>query len=142
MNRFYYFLCSLYFLTFIGCKNIRENKEINIDTDINKIAKIEFETDFYDFGSVKQGEKLSYSFKFKNTGTADLVIADVIPSCGCTVPEYDKKPIAPGKKGEISVVFNTKGRSGSQLKEVHVKSNAENSRKTLTFKANIILNNN
>ncbi len=138
-----HYLFIVFLLIFVSaCRNSQINNNLAIDNNKNKIPRIEFKTDFYDFGSVKQGEKLTYAFEYKNTGTADLLITDVIPSCGCTVPKYDKKPIKPGKKGEISVIFNTKGRTGSQYKEVHIKSNAENGAKTLTFKANIIIDNN
>jgi hypothetical protein len=47
-------------------------------------------------------------------------------SCGCTVPKYNKKPVAPGDGGTVEVVFDTSGRDGIQTKTVVVQSNAEN----------------
>lgn len=78
----------------------------------------------HDFGKVAEGEKLSYTFIFDNKGTSDLIISSVTTTCGCTVPKFDKKPVAPGTNGSIEVVFDTSGRSGTQTKIITVKSNA------------------
>lgn len=79
--------------------------------DGDKYPVIEFENDTYkyDFGKVVRGESVSHVFKFKNTGKAPLVIADVATSCGCTTPEYTKQPVMPGQKGEVKVTFNGEG---------------------------------
>jgi len=128
------FICLV--LLLLSCKNTQQK---NVEaTDENAKAIIEFKEELFDFGEVKQGEKVLYAFKFKNIGNADLVITDVIPSCGCTVPAYNKEPIAPGDSGKIKVMFNTRGRHGKQFKTVKVSSNAENSNITLSFKAIII----
>jgi hypothetical protein len=76
------------------------------------------------FGTVKEGEKVTRSFRFKNTGNKALVITEAHASCGCTVPEKPEKPIMPGETGEIKVVFNTKGKPGHQEKAITVNSNA------------------
>ena len=78
----------------------------------------------HDFGKVSEGEKLSYTFIFDNKGTSDLIISSATTTCGCTVPKYEKKPIAPGANGNMEVVFDTSGRSGTQTKIITVKSNA------------------
>ena len=78
----------------------------------------------HDFGKVSEGEKLSYTFIFDNKGTSDLIISSATTTCGCTIPKYDKKPIAPGANGNLEVVFDTSGRSGMQTKIITVKSNA------------------
>jgi hypothetical protein len=88
-------------------------------------AKIIFNDYEHHFGKVSQGEKLAYVFMFENQGTGSLIIASVTASCGCTVPKYDRKPVAPGNSGNIEVVFNTEGRSGMQTKTITVKSNAK-----------------
>lgn len=92
------------------------------DTGTVKIVFREYE---HNFGKVSEGEKVAYVFNFENPGTSDLVIASATTTCGCTVPEYDTKPIAPGKTGKIEVVFDTSGRNGMQTKTITVKSNAE-----------------
>ena len=101
-------------------------------------AKLVCEKDYHDFGTVKAGGKLTHTYIIKNEGDADLLILKVEPSCGCTVADYDDDPIKPGETGEIKIVFNTKGRKGMAYKDITVKSNAENETKTLSFKANII----
>ena len=127
------------FVFFMSCQNSRPGKNAEF-IDENAMAIIEFNEEAFDFGEVAQGEKVIHEFWFKNTGNADLILTDVIPSCGCTVPDYDKEPIAPGDSGKIKVLFNTRGRSGKQYKTVKVSSNAENSLVKLSFNAMVIDN--
>ncbi|TKC03968.1 DUF1573 domain-containing protein [Pedobacter frigoris] len=87
-------------------------------------AVIAFETANYNFGKITQGEKVSYSYKFTNTGKGPLIITNAEASCGCTVPEVPKEPIKPGEDGEIKVVFNSDGKIGLQDKVITVTSNA------------------
>ncbi len=84
---------------------------------------IEFEETTYDFGTIKQGEKASHVFKFRNTGNEPLIISNAKATCGCTVPNWPKDPIPPGETGEIEVVFNSKGRSNKQNKKVTITAN-------------------
>ncbi|MDY0342789.1 MAG: DUF1573 domain-containing protein [Lentimicrobium sp.] len=100
---------------------------------------IEFEQDFHDFGKLIQGEKVSYAFKFTNTGKTDLIISKVSSSCGCTVPDYPKTPIRPGDTKKIDVKFDTENRRGFQNKTVTIVSNAQPSAKVLRIKAQIVL---
>ena len=72
---------------------------------------------------MNEGDKVSYEFKFKNVGKSPLIISSASASCGCTVPDYPKAPIAPGGEGVISVVFNSEGRPGMQNKIVTVTAN-------------------
>ena len=92
------------------------------DTGTAEIVFGEYE---HDFGKVSEGEKVSYVFRFENHGTSSLVIASATTSCGCTVPEFDTKPIARGGTGNLEVVFDTSGRNGKQTKTITVKSNAK-----------------
>lgn len=87
-------------------------------------AVIVFNSYEHDFGQVKEGEKVACIFTFTNTGTSDLVVNSAVASCGCTVPKYSGKPVAPGKTGSIEVKFDTTDRSGKQTKTITVKSNA------------------
>lgn len=98
---------------------------------------IEFESSSHDFGVISEGEIVQHVFKFTNTGSNPLFIKDVIASCGCTVPSFPKNPIAPGKTGEITVEFNSKGRPGTANKNVLVVSNAQEERISLNFKAEV-----
>ncbi len=93
------------------------------------ITKIEFMETTYDFGTVKDGEKVKHVYKFKNTGKEPLIISDAKGSCGCTVPDWPREPIAPGKMGEIKVEFDSKNKGteeGSpQAKKVTLTSNTD-----------------
>ena len=98
--------------------------------DTVNVAKIVFEKDVYDFGTIKDGEKVTYSFKFKNEGVAPLLISDASSSCGCTVPEWPKDPIPVGGKGEITVTFNSSGKKDKQKKPIYITANTWPARKT------------
>ncbi len=98
-------------------------------------AKIEFREVRYDFGTVSHGEKLSYTFIYKNTGDAPLLIHSARADCGCTVPEYTDRPLEPGKEGQIRVVFDTRGFRGNQTKTVQLATNADNPLVTLALRA-------
>lgn len=79
----------------------------------------------YNFGSIKEGDKVEFSFRFKNIGDKPLVIASATATCGCTVPERPVKPILPGETGFIKAVFNSKGKPGHQEKGIAVSANAK-----------------
>ena len=100
---------------------------------------LDFEKMKHDFGDIKQGETSSYNFVFTNTGEADLLISNAKGSCGCTVPEWPKKPIPPGRKGEIQVTFNSNGRQGKQQKTVTLVTNSIPNTKVLTIIGNVIV---
>lgn len=82
--------------------------------------KMEFKNTTHDFGKVKAGEKARHVYKFKNTGDAALKIKDVKTTCGCTVADYPKKKIKPGKKGKIVVEFDTHDKNGPYAKGVNI----------------------
>lgn len=100
-------------------------------------AEITFDKDVHDFGNLKQGGDATTEFKFTNTGSEPLIISDSKGSCGCTVPEWPKEPIAPGKSAAIKVKYDSK-RVGPINKSVTVTSNATNeASKVLRIKGNI-----
>ncbi|MFZ4741295.1 MAG: DUF1573 domain-containing protein [Bacteroidales bacterium] len=103
--------------------------------DASGLPKFQFESDIHDFGKVIEGEKLSYSFKFKNVGNSDLIIATATATCGCTVPEYPKDPILKGGEGVITVTFNTAGKNGFQHKTITLGANTQPSDIVLHVKA-------
>ena len=91
----------------------------------------------YNFGSVSEGSVLKHSFRFKNTGQNPLMIAKTDVSCGCTVPDYPVDPIAPGADGEITVAYNSAGKSGTQQKTINVHSNANPESITIAIEADV-----
>ena len=87
----------------------------------------------HDFGTVVAGEKVAFSFHFRNTGNEDLLIRHCQASCGCTVPEWPKEPVPPGGDGFIAVTFDSNGKSGKIHKTVSIISNTIPNTATLTI---------
>jgi hypothetical protein len=112
--------------------------------DMPEITFLDSNTDnplYFDFGVIIQGEIVVHTFKFKNTGNADLIIRSTSSTCGCTVSSFTKKPLAPGETGKIDVTFNSSGRSGRQHKSVNVLTNAQPASKKLVIEANVVVPN-
>lgn len=102
-----------------------------------KMPVMSFDDDHHDFGRLSAGENISYSFHFRNTGNADLIISECSASCGCTVADYPKGRIRPGEEGYITVTFKSAGKSGQQFQEVTVVSNAQPARQKLRITAQV-----
>ena len=90
-------------------------------------AEIKFDKLAHDFGNFPESSPVvSCTFTFTNTGDKPLVINQAVASCGCTVPEYTKDPIQPGKKGEIKVTYNGTGKfPGHFKKSITVRTNGK-----------------
>ncbi|MCF8244033.1 MAG: DUF1573 domain-containing protein [Saprospiraceae bacterium] len=95
------------------------------------------ETEF-NFGKVKAGEKVEHEYTFKNTGKEPLVISNAKGSCGCTVPEWPKEPIAPGASAKIRVNFDSKGKSGPQTKQVTITANTDPVQSIIYIKGEVL----
>lgn len=116
-----------------------EQKE-NATKDSANFTTIQWlDSTYRDLGKVKEGQVVEVSFRFKNSGTKNLVIANVSASCGCTVPEKPEKPYAPGEEGVIKAKFDSKGRpKGEARKEVFVTANTSpENLTTLAFRVEI-----
>jgi hypothetical protein len=145
---------KLFFVLFVGislvaCKSDPERQssvaEANVGTEVTAadpmatpeaapvatgpVTSMKFDEMEFDFGTVKDGDKVTKIFKFTNTGNEPLVITNATASCGCTVPEWPKDAIAPGKTGELKAVFDSKGKGtpeGSrQSKTIDITANTE-----------------
>ena len=82
-----------------------------------------FDKSSYDFGKITRGDKVTYDFKFTNTGKSPLIITNAVASCGCTTPNWPKTPVAPGESALISVQFNSTGKIGLQDKMITITAN-------------------
>lgn len=89
-------------------------------------------------GSVKSGEKVQIAYRFKNTGDKQLVVSNVVVSCGCTVAEKPERPIAPGEEGVIKAEFNSAGRIGSNHKTITVHTNTPGEVTSLLFDVDVV----
>lgn len=127
---------------FSSCKDNAADKvnEENIataearDAESGKFPAITFEENSFDFGTIDQGTHVEHVFKFKNTGEAPLMIVNAKSSCGCTVPEYTKEPVAPGEEGQLLVKFNGSGQNQVN-KTVTLTTNTKAGTEKLTIKA-------
>jgi len=114
---------------FYSCKKTTNTKISNSDT-----TTITFVDTVYDFGKVIEGEKVNYTFKFKNTGDKPLLISKVTTSCGCTASNYTDSPVKPNSEGYVKVTFNSSGRQGNVQKIITVYSNTKPSEHILIIK--------
>ena len=133
--------------TLLACKE--ENKQITSEfihfppssgtSSDEKVPVIQFDSSVVNFGTLAIGENFDHTFKFTNTGNAPLSLAQVAPSCGCTVPRnWTRDPIAPGASGEIAVTFNSKGNAGAVEKSITVLTNCIPSAYKLLIKGNVL----
>lgn len=95
-----------------------------------------FESTTHDYGTVVQASDGSCQFVFKNKGKAPIILNDVKASCGCTIPEWTRTPVAPGEKGSIKVTYNTNN-VGSFTKTITIQSNAINNPVILIIKGTV-----
>ncbi|AYZ13939.1 DUF1573 domain-containing protein [Chryseobacterium arthrosphaerae] len=91
----------------------------------------------FDFGKIKKGDKVEHVYEVTNTGKNPLIISEVRPGCGCTAPDFTKEPIMPGKKGKITLHFDSSSFDGNVQKYADVFANVEKAPIKLTFTANI-----
>ena len=115
------------------------NTSSGVKAEAGSAPIMTFTEEKHDFGKITQGEKVSYSFTFKNTGGSDLVISSAQGSCGCTVPTYAKGPVKMGEESKIDVVFDSDGKSGLVQKTITLVTNCNPSTKVLTITSTIIV---
>jgi Protein of unknown function (DUF1573) len=96
---------------------------------------LNFERIDHDFGTIAEGQKVSYTYKVTNTGEAPLIIQNAQPSCGCTVPTWSKDPIPVGGTGFVTAEFDSNGKPGIANKTITVTANTWPKVTTLRFKA-------
>src|SRR5688572_6311731 len=141
------FVASLFLL--VSCGNNQSEEELSTDAitvsesaDGKKkgdLPEIKFEEEEFDFGKITQGERVTHTFKFENTGKKNLIISGASGSCGCTVPTWPKEPIKPGGTGNMEVIFNSEGKSGYQEKTITVVTNCEPATRIIRIKADVIV---
>jgi hypothetical protein len=147
MKRTGLFIVFVVSIASIVCADVNKPADVNAGASAQKSAQaaaaqtpaIVFESTDHNFGNVNPGSALHCEFKFTNKGSGMLEIKDVQPTCGCTVPELEKKKYEPGESGAIKVNFSPGSNIGSVTKLLYVISNDKvNPRLTLTLRANII----
>ena len=117
---------------------VTNSKTAQVDAEEEVMPAFIFEKEEHDFGILIDGEKVTYSFRFTNSGNAPLIISNAKGSCGCTVPNYPKEPIPPGASASIDVTFDSKGRKGKQSKAVTLTANTNPNRKVIRINSEVI----
>lgn len=93
------------------------------NTPAGPTTVMEFEEQRFNFGTVTEGEKVSHTYTFTNTGDEPLILSNARGSCGCTVPKWPREPIAPGESAEMVVEFNTANKRGNRSQKVTITAN-------------------
>lgn len=106
--------------------------------DTVNVAKMEFKSTRLHYGDAVQGEIIEHTFHFTNSGKAPLIISNAKSTCGCTVPEWPKEPIAVGESGAIKVKFNTKDKINTQVKPVFITANTHPSETKLLLTGRVL----
>jgi hypothetical protein len=133
------FGCGSHNTTTITSADINNPNTASGNGDLSQLPKFQFVTEEHDFGKLGEGEKVSFTFKFKNVGKSNLIISDAKATCGCTVADYPRIPVKPGEESNIVITFNTEGKKGIQNKAVTLVANTQPNTKVLTIKAEIIV---
>ncbi|WP_191967880.1 DUF1573 domain-containing protein [Rhizosphaericola mali] len=127
----------LFSITFISCsliackdnadQNKREEKLAYVEKDTANYTLIKYIDSVKNFGTVKKGTQVKLKYTFQNVGVNPLYVINVQPSCGCTVADFTKGAILPGKIGEINASFDSNhGSTGSVRKSLIVTTNTTN----------------
>ncbi|HAQ21798.1 MAG TPA: hypothetical protein DCR40_21595 [Prolixibacteraceae bacterium] len=127
----------LFGLLLAACNSGTKKASTSEKSDETGIAKFVFTEEIHNFGSLKAGEVVSFTFIFRNDGTKTLKITEVDSGCGCTEVIIPDKTIEPGQVGKIEVIYNSAGEVGNQLKTITISSNAEQTKKQLFIKAKV-----
>ena len=127
--RIYLILSNIIILSILlGCNSLskKESSYFNsVPANLNKAEIIKtndsidfpimkFEKTVINLDTIHKGEIAKIEYNFKNTGTAPLLIEEIIPSCGCTKPNYSISPILPGEQSRITLEFDSKNKEGFQ----------------------------
>ena len=126
----------------ISCKEKASDKVIEDNVAVasardqvqKKLPVMQFNKREHDFGNIVSGTPQQTVFTFTNTGDAPLIITNAESTCGCTVPEYPRDPIAPGQTGELLVKFNGTGKN-QVTKQVTITANTAAGKEILRIKA-------
>ncbi|WP_116127400.1 DUF1573 domain-containing protein [Lewinella sp. IMCC34183] len=92
----------------------------------------------FNFGEVTEGEIITHTYAFTNTGEEPLIITDAKGSCGCTVPSRPTAPIAPGETGEITVRFDTNNKVGQRNQRVTITANTNPAQTVISLDGTVV----
>ena len=102
-------------------KNASESEQVKSKLPVLALL----DSSSYNFGTIQEGAIVEHTFNFRNDGEYPLILNNITSSCGCTTPEWPKEPINPKAKSSIKVRFDSKNKSGPQVKTITVYANTE-----------------
>lgn len=152
MKKFLLISAAALLLISCGDNNSNDNDEELLSTDLVKnphsaegideqvmseLPVMVFDDTLHNFGTITEGENVTYEFDFVNKGNTPLIVSGAKGSCGCTVPSYPNDPIKPGEGGKIKVQFNSAGKPGHQEKSVVLTTNSNRGTHMLYIKADV-----
>lgn len=126
-----------FFSLFLAVMLIGFSGSLNAQDAAKPVSGMAWTSTTIDFGKIEQGKPVSAEFEFQNPTMVPLIISSVRPTCGCTIADYPKEPVPPGKSGKISVTFNAAS-SGMFTKSIIVTSNAQEGNTALVIKGEVV----
>lgn len=130
-------LLSLLVLLIVACHSGEKKTAPASKSDESGIAEFAFSEEMHNFGSLKAGEVVSFTFVFRNIGTKTLTINKVDSGCGCIKVAIPEKSVEPGMEGRIEVIYDSSGEVGNQLKIITLYSNEEKPERQIFIKAQV-----
>ena len=129
MKKIFFLFFSLLSLSALKAQNATEAADAK---KTQTVEAVELKETLYDFGKIPQGKPVYHYFEVTNVTNAPLTLENVVASCGCTTPEWDREPIAAGGIKKIKVGYNAASEgsfekfitityNGNQTKQIRIK---------------------
>jgi hypothetical protein len=129
---------STFLLLFVAFYGMAQTANVKVESGAPGAApNFEWVETTHNFGDIPQGTPVTYEFEFVNSGQVPLIISNVRGSCGCTVTDYSKEPVAPGEKGMVKATYNAKA-LGAFNKSIRVTANVEGGSEVLYIKGKVL----
>lgn len=128
-----YLLVFCFLWAFVSCNSSARKKQNQEPEKPLGVTQIKFDENNHDFGKLKSGEIVVYTFSYTNVGKNDYLIDRVETDCGCTTANFEKKLIKPGERGEIEVELSTAGMIGREFKSIDVFGNSKDLKHLVIF---------
>ncbi|MBN1789876.1 MAG: DUF1573 domain-containing protein [Bacteroidales bacterium] len=126
-----------FFSLFLAVMLFGFSNNLNAQDSRKPVSGMAWTSTTIDFGKIEQGKPVAAEFEFQNPTMVPLIISSVRPTCGCTIADYPKEPVQPGKSGKISVTFNAAA-SGVFTKSIIVTTNAQEGNTALVIKGEVV----
>ncbi len=127
-----------FFVCMLMCSvNLTQGQYKEESAIILEVSHMKWDQKVVNLGKVKLNNPSTATFRFTNNGSSPIIVTDVKASCSCTVAEYTKEPVTPGKSGLVTTQYNA-SKLGSFSKTVTVYYNEEGGMETLTIEGEVV----